>query len=391
MKSWLVFLILAFWSVVATAQQKPSPSIVAPSTTAATSPSVTVAAPPVGIVTEGVPPGTVTQPAAALSEDQKRELRGYDFAGAIHKLSADESVVPPLEVTPASHLSKTLQHPSVPKAWEPPHADLGATAVEAASLSSNWMSAYNLPLPGSDGRILFAFGSGMPVLVCAPLRVCVIELQPGEHINGQAHIGDGVRWEVSPILEGNGLDATPLIVAKPVTAGLDTDLVIPTDRRTYVVRLVSDEQNYIPRLAFTYPLDAQAQWHAYQAQQDAAKREAEILQAAQEAKDKKAGVVPAGTDAIEHVYFDYRISGDKQMLPERVLDDGQHTYIIWSNNNRFRELPTLMINVKGKDELVNFRVDGNRYIVDRLFNRAVLLVGVGKRQQKVLIVRKQDF
>ena len=79
------------------------------------------------------------------------------------------------------------------------------------------------------------------------------------------------------------------------------------------------------------------------------------------------------------------------MRPVRVLDDGQHTYIFYPNDGRFREVPTLMIDVNGKTELVNFRVDGNRYVVDRLFDKGVLLLGVGKKQKKVTITRAQDY
>ena len=43
------------------------------------------------------------------------------------------------------------------------------------------------------------------------------------------------------------------------------------------------------------------------------------------------------------------------------------------------------MSVNGKTELVNFRVDGSRYIVDRLFDKAILVVGVGKKQTRVTI------
>jgi type IV secretory pathway VirB9-like protein len=47
--------------------------------------------------------------------------------------------------------------------------------------------------------------------------------------------------------------------------------------------------------------------------------------------------------------------------------------------------------VNGKTELVNFRVDGSRYIVDRLFDKAVLVVGVGKKQTRVTITRETPY
>jgi len=230
----------------------------------------------------------------------------------------------------------------------------------------------------------------MPVMVCAPLRVCAVELQAGEHLQSQPQIGDSRRWEITPVMSGSGLDQTPLLVVKPIEPGLETDLIIPTDRRTYVVRLVSDPTRFVSRLAFQYPADDRAKWATFQAEQDAARRDAEAV-AEQQAKDKQIGAVPMAENALDNLYFDYKLSGNAAYRPERVLDDGEHTYLIFPNDGRFRELPTLLLLVKGKTELVNFRVDGRRYIVDRLFDKAILVVGVGKKQTRVTITRATPY
>jgi type IV secretion system protein VirB9 len=268
---------------------------------------------------------------------------------------------------------------------------LNAAAVSAAAVSHQWETGVATPTPGADGRVVYVLGQGMPVMVCAPLRVCAVELQAGEHLQSQPQIGDSRRWEITPVMSGSGLDVTPLLIVKPIEAGLETDLIVPTDRRTYVLRLVSDPARFVSRLAFQYPGEDKVKWATFQAQQDAAKRDAEILAAQERAKDKQAGVVPMADDAIDNLYFDYKLSGDAAFRPDRVLDDGQHTYLIYPNDGRFRELPTLLMMVNGKTELVNFRVDGSRYIVDRLFDKAVLVVGVGKKQTRVTITRATPY
>jgi type IV secretion system protein VirB9 len=245
------------------------------------------------------------------------------------------------------------------------------------------------------------FGAGMPVLVCAPLRVCVLELERGEHIQSQPQIGDSRRWDVTPVSSGSGVDETPLLIVKPIEAELDTDLVVPTDRRTYVVRLVSDPTRYVSRVAFKYSADDHARWTAFQAQQDARQRDAALVAeqagraqkeaAVQTEKDKKDGVAEMTINPADKLYFDYNIEGDPKLVPQRVLDDGLRTYIFYPNNHRFRELPTLIILVNGKGELVNFRVEGNKYVVDRLFDKAFLIVGVGKKQSRVKITRNQHY
>jgi type IV secretion system protein VirB9 len=336
------------------------------------------------------------------SSHQDKDLSTYDFNGALQKLRGQPAnpekaftapSIPPLQTGTGSAAANATAGPKTigaPPDWRAPHAVLNATAASAAAVADVWESGFNLPTPGADGRVLYTFGEGMPVVVCAPLRVCALELEVGEHIQSPPQIGDGRRWEVTPVSSGTGLTQTALLIIKPIEAGLDTDLVVPTDRRTYVVRLVSDASRYISTVAFRYPADDRAKWSVFQAQQDASARDAE---AAKEAKCKSKPDIGTAMapDALDHLYFDYRLDGDAAMRPDRVLDDGQHTYIFYANDGRFREVPTLTIYSNGKTELVNFRVDGNRYVVDRLFDKGVLILGVGKKQKKATITRSQHY
>jgi len=351
------------------------------------------------------------QSAPALTPQQKQELSNYDFKGAAAALEAQANQpapkpgpltpIPLLKVPPivsrdlpaqSSPAGATVDKGSeVPPNWRPPHAELNATASAAAEVTRQWETEVATPTPGADGRVVYIFGQGMPVMVCAPLRVCAIELQAGEHLQSQPQIGDSRRWEVTPVLSGSGLEETPLLIVKPIEPGLETDLIVPTDRRTYVFRLVSDPARFVSRLAFQYPGEDAAKWAAFQARQDAAKRDAEAVAEQAREKDKRAGVVPMAEDALDKLYFDYKLDGDAAYRPQQVFDDGAHTYLIYPNDGRFRELPTLLIVANGKSELVNFRVDGSRYIVDRLFDKAVLVVGVGKKQTRVTITRATPY
>jgi len=351
------------------------------------------------------------QSAPALTAQQKQELSTYNFKGAGAALNAQANQpgpkpssltpIPPLQVPPLASRNAAVQSSTagaqpvkgseVPAGWKPPNAELNAAAVSAAAVSHQWETGEATPTPGPDGKVVYVFGQGMPVMVCAPLRVCAVELQAGEHLQSQPQIGDSRRWEITPVMSGSGLYVTPLLIVKPIEAGLETDLIVPTDRRTYVLRLISDPTRFVSRLAFQYPGEDRVKWATFQAQQDAAKRDAEILAAQERAKDKQAGVIPMADNAIDNLYFDYKLSGDAAFRPDRVLDDGQHTYLIYPNDGRFRELPTLLMVVNGKTELVNFRVDGSRYIVDRLFDKAVLVVGVGKKQTRVTITRATPY
>jgi type IV secretory pathway VirB9-like protein len=52
---------------------------------------------------------------------------------------------------------------------------------------------------------------------------------------------------------GSGASSTSVIVLKPQAAGLDTNLLITTDRRAYYLQLLSKPDEYVAPVAFAYP------------------------------------------------------------------------------------------------------------------------------------------
>ena len=62
--------------------------------------------------------------------------------------------------------------------------------------------------------------------------------------------------------------------------------------------------------------------------------------------------------------------------PVRVFDDGSKTFIQFPPGLASSEAPALFIvSFQGNTQLVNYRVQGDYYIVDRLFDEAQLIVG----------------
>jgi type IV secretion system protein VirB9 len=284
----------------------------------------------------------------------------------------------------ATDVKPELAAPIVPNGAAPkdfhPKTDvtLTETALEAVRVSERWQGETNAPSPGPDGRVIYSYGAGLPTIVCAPLRVCMIELQAGERVVGEPHIGDSVRWNISPAMYGAGGQSTAVIILKPQTPGLDTNLLITTDRRAYYLRLISKPEEYVARVAFAYPEDDNRKWQEQLAdQQMLAKQE------------KHAAEVPPAIIAVEKVNFDYTIRGGQEHIrPLRVFDDGAKTYIQMPSELQYREAPVLLVvGADGKEEMTNYRVKDQTYIVDRLFDRANLVLGSGKKVQKVEISR----
>ena len=336
---------------------------------------------PTSSATPAQPPPSVVKREPVPSPDK------YPLAEAVRVLESGdapkgsgEKHTPTVPALPRSG----VPHPSsseVPRSFEVKgDMALNATGTEAVLLSREWTESHNVPVPGKDGRVVYPYGGGLPIVVCAPLHVCILELEPGEKIAGEPHIGDSIRWEISPSVSGSGPDATPLIIIKPRIAGLDTTMVVPTDRRAYYVRLESKPNEYIARVAFSYPEDSQQKWREYLVKQ----REAE-----QQQKAAAERVADLSNGALENMYWNYEIKGgDASTRPVHVMDDGAKTYIQMPVETIHRELPVLVVRGPSGSEMVNYRVKDNMYIVDRLFDRAALLLGSGKHQVKVELIRQ---
>ncbi len=239
--------------------------------------------------------------------------------------------------------------------------------------SEAWASNEQATVDGAgDGRVIFTFGETMPTIVCAPLRVCDVELQPGEKVLGTPNVGDNVRWDISPGHSGSGADAQTHVILKPHEAGLDTNLVISTDRRTYHLRLVSDPSNYVSDVAFSYPSDDKKAWDAEIAATDAKKT------------DVVATLPPLSADKLDFNFTVKRSSGSPSWMPVRVFDDGSHTYIQMPAGMDSGEAPVLvLLDDSGKEQLVNYRLRGDYYVIDRVIDRAALEAGVGHSSDRV--------
>lgn len=297
----------------------------------------------------------------------------YPFTDAINSLQEMGPNPRTKRLNWTSPPQTSVRKAEAPKDYQPKNSVTpSATATDAVEMSDRWQNSRNTPAEGKDGRVVYADGAGLPTIVCAPLRLCIVELQAGEKLTGEPQIGDSVRWNIEPASYGTAGLTTPMIVIKPKAVGLDTNLVIPTDRRAYYVRLLSSSQDYVAKVSFDYPDDNRIKWS------DAIKNQPP------EKHDDGGGT--AGF--MEKLDLNYQIKGDESIRPILVGDDGVHTYIRMNPGVLHREAPVLaVIGPDGKAEMVNYRVEGSVYVVDRLFDRGRLILGSGRRARKADIIR----
>jgi P-type conjugative transfer protein TrbG len=203
--------------------------------------------------------------------------------------------------------------------------------------------------PYSEGALYQVYTS--------PGRVTVIALQAGEDLVTVA-AGDTVRWIVGDTTSGNGISRRVNVMIKPTRSGLKTNLVITTNRRTYLVELASTEAAWMASVSWDYPKD-----------------ELLALQAQAQAADAEAPV--ATGMSLENLRFRYAITGaNPPWKPLRAFDDGQRVYIQFPVGIAQGELPPLfVIGPQGDGQLVNYRYHAPYYIVDRLFGAAELRLG----------------
>ena len=234
-------------------------------------------------------------------------------------------------------------------------------------LQSRWQKNTLDPITSRNGMTCFVYGHSNPTIIVTPYKVADLQLQPGELINSMV-LGDNARWFAEIVFSGNGDISTSHVVFKVLDSGLTTTVVITTDRRVYHINLKSDRKKHMLYTGFIYPQDRIA-----------------ITKAAQEKeiKKKQKRMTHEGFDIAE-LNFDYEISGDADWKPLQVFDNGVKTYI---KLPKLQEMPMFMVKTTAGKGLVNYRVKNNCFIVDRVFDQAYLIVGVGKDKEELTLTR----
>ncbi|WP_244553991.1 P-type conjugative transfer protein TrbG [Bradyrhizobium arachidis] len=280
---------------------------------------------------------------------------------------AYDAEVPPLAPAPADERPRPIH---IPPTWKPALGGRSGvkedvepvTRIEAAN------SAARVE-PRKRGYFnaaqIYSFSAGALYQVyAAPGQITDISLEEGERLVGSGPIaaGDTVRWVVGDTESGSGDTRRVHVLVKPTRALIETNLVINTDRRTYLIELRSREKPYMPSVAWYYPEERQG-------------------------KARSSPLTPVLPDPSQR-RLRYTIEGDTPpWRPLAAYDDGRKVYVEFPQGIVQGEMPPLFVlGADGKTELVNYRAYGNLLIVDRLFAAAELRLG-GEHQQKVRIVR----
>lgn len=230
----------------------------------------------------------------------------------------------------------------------------GEAAVNAAN-----HKALRVPQSGGyvDSIMTFNYIPGdLYQVYCAPLRVTDIELQCGEHIISVG-AGDTLRWQVSKTYSGGGANRQEHLLIKPTDEGITNSLVITTDQRTYHIMLYATPKTYMASVAWRY------------SDSDGLLTNFVDVQNSEETVHNL---------DMSRLNFNYAVSltqGHRpNWYPSMVFNDGHKTYIKFPLN--MQEAPTLFVGSSTQvSQIVNYRVVGDYYVIDGIYDRAQLRSG----------------
>lgn len=227
------------------------------------------------------------------------------------------------------------------------------TLLPLAAMSPANAQQWAMPVTGSGNAQVIDYQAGQAVPLRAALGYqLMVELAPDEHVKNIA-VGDSSGWQVNVDKDGNRF------FLKALRADQRTNLTVVTSIRNY-----SFELEALAEPAAGMPYTVAFHYSTPRAT----------------SSDPQYVDVSAATRRLTR----YRISGDRELRPESVSDDGRRTFITWPVSAPIpaiyapdRSGKEVLVNgtmgtddvyvVDGVPQLLVFRIDGSSARAQRVF------------------------
>lgn len=270
------------------------------------------------------------------------------------------------------------------------------------------------------GLVTFAYGSGIPTVVCALLELTDLAFEKGESILS-VQLGDSVRWNIESAISGSANDSVEHLIVKPLEAGLKTSMLITTDRRTYHIRLKSTEADFMPAVVFSYPnslklpskkhygddsylqytsnYDSNEDHNDYSETNSSLKNYSSVQNVSYEENSRPAlNIAATYNDSTQRRNYNYSVDGDSKIIPQNVYDDGKRTFIVMNNPINSSYLPVLqeissesfLFFGEDKTNTINFTYFDNTFVVDGIYSHLRLISKNGEEKQSADVVRLES-
>jgi len=305
--------------------------------------------------------------------DLKKQVSTYDAQSAINSL-ADQinSIKTQLEQQTAQQ--NDMQNKIESEMKELKEQTNSVSSDSAVQTASTVPTAQYLVNPGpspsgymqdgvnaqNDSQMVFAYAPNQIYKIYGKVGYLTdLQFKSGEKVTFVGG-GDTAKWMIASA-DTNG---TPHLYIKPINQSSTTNLIVNTTKHTYQIIVVAGDW-YNPMVTWSYSSEEQL---------------ANILQ---QKKDEQIYTGTLNISSPDQLHFNYKIKGDADWAPTMVFDDGEKTYVKF--DKMAKKMPILFIKEPGKRELslVNYRIKGNYYIVDKVFTQAELRIS---DQDKITIV-----
>lgn len=172
-------------------------------------------------------------------------------------------------------------------------------------------------------------------------------------------VGDSTTWQITPNRRAN------LLFVKPLAPRASTNMTVVTNKHTYLFDLIASPGSrplYV--LNFTYPPEPEPE---VQLAADGTPIPAPTALELAAANDDLAVIDPATLN------FAWASAGDPQLLPERIYDNGDATFLAWPAG---APMPAILVkDQEGTEGPVNFAVRGDLIVLDSVPAQIILRSG----------------
>lgn len=254
---------------------------------------------------------------------------------------------------------------------------LSVAVVALTALDSAHAELVATPLKGDVRLVQFNYDIDNTYLVLTkPKAVTHLAFAADETIQSVA-AGDTATWDITATKDRKNL------FIKPTYDDSDTSMTVLTTKRTYqfVLRSTSDGKKWYQRVTWLYPKDLVMEMAGQADMSIEAPTPRPFAATSQQPATTHDGSSDDSTCTgtltrlnAANLDMSFESTGDAPFKPTVVMSDGKFTYIRMPQS--IQELPALFTVIDGNEySLVNYTVDCNYLVAQRVLDTAVLKIG----------------
>lgn len=232
------------------------------------------------------------------------------------------------------------------------------TALPVLALLAAVPPTFATPAHADDRLVKHVYNDSEVVRIDGKAGVqAAIAFGEGEAIENVA-VGDSQAWQITPNKRAD------LLFVKPLESTARTNMTVVTNRHTYFFDLIASPRSKpIYMLRFTYKDEAKPQPAAGPGLAGLNPMERALA----------TGDPMAMPEDPASLNFAWKRSGSQRLLPARVYDDGDSTYLLWPEK---ASVPAILVqNDKGQEGPVNYAVRGSTIVIADVPHKIILRSG----------------